>query len=64
LREEIITFAQGVRHLQAQAARTAGDECGLSGKVKKLLDGSCCHGWCNEKIEAMNAKRWAGLCPS
>ena len=37
-------FAQGVGHLQAQAARAAGDQCGLAGQVKQLLDGACGHG--------------------
>ena len=38
-------LAQGVCQLQAQAARSAGDQGGLSSQVKKLLNGTC-HGRC------------------
>ena len=34
-------FAQGVGHLQAQAARAASNECVLAGQVEQFLDGAC-----------------------
>jgi hypothetical protein len=37
-------LAQRVRHLQAQAARAAGDEGGLAREVEQLLNSACGHG--------------------
>jgi hypothetical protein len=37
-------LAERVGHLQAQAARAAGDEGGLAGEVEELLDGAGGHG--------------------